>query len=115
MAAIVVYQELAGHKRSEMRGPEYIKGLSESATALAQVVEVFYVSAAHGLVRIGQQELAGGRFEDGGNLFRRGSGAVYRSCMVRRGDVYQGVEALRKAGTVIGRAEAPADGTATSH
>ena len=105
VAASVVHNELTRTGRFAMRGPEYIAALTAGATRLAQVVDVYYVSKGK-LMRIPDEELADGHFEDGGNLFRAASGAVYKSLSVRRGDVLEGIEVLRRAQEALSEAAA---------
>lgn len=90
-----------------MRGPEYITALTEAAVRLAQVVDVYYVFQGK-LMRVPEEELAHGQFADGGNIFRADSGVIYKSLSVRRVDVLEGIEVLRKAQEALEEASAPA-------
>jgi hypothetical protein len=105
VAASVVLNELTRTGRFTMRGPEYIAALTAAATRLAQVVDVYYVAKGK-LTRIPDDDLVDGRFEDGGNLFRAASGAVFKSLSVRRGDVLEGIEVLRRAQLALDEAAA---------
>jgi len=100
VAASVVHSQLSPNARFNMRGPEYIAALTDAATALAQLVDIYYV-ANKKLLRVPKDDLESGKFADGGNVFRAASGTLYRSLSVRRGEVMQAIEALRTSQTAI--------------
>ena len=106
VAASVVHSQLSRTVRFNMRGPEYIAALSDSATALAQIIDIYHV-ANRKLLRIEKEELEGGKFADGGNIFHGASGTVYRALSVRRGEVIHAIEALRSSQQVIQASAAP--------
>lgn len=105
VAASVVLSDLTRARRDAMRGPEYLAALTRAATRLAQLADVYCVARGK-LTRIPDDELVDGVFEDGGNLFRAASGAVYKSLSVRRVDVLEGIEVLRKAQEALDEASA---------
>lgn len=111
MAASVVHHALTRQARASMRGADYLEALNKAATALAQVADIYCRAGPLGrLLRIPEEELAGGRFEDGGNLFHAATGTVYKALMVRRVDVLAGLEVLRRAQKALETAAAPGEG-----
>lgn len=108
IAASVVHNELTRQGRFAMRGPEYITALTQAAQQLAQVVDIYHVVNGR-LVRIPEEELVNGAFEDGGNIFRTHSGNIYKALSVRRIDVLEGIEVLRQAHKAMKDASAAAD------
>jgi hypothetical protein len=97
IAASVVHHELTRVGRFTIRGPEYINALTRAAKALSQVADIYYVSDERKLLRIPEEDLVAGQFDDGGNLFRCASGRLYKSLTVRRVEVIEGIEVLKKA------------------
>ncbi len=96
VAASVVHQQLAGTTRQEADG-SYNAILDSTALALSHVCDIYAVNAQGKLTRIPDSELTIGAFEGGANRFRAHDGTVYESLSIRRGDMVDAIEILRKA------------------
>jgi len=106
VAASVVHQQLSGAAR-EWQDEAYAAILESTALALSNVSDIYYVNAHGRLLRIPDEELAVGRFENGARIFRTRSGNVYESLSMRRGDMADAIAVLKKARSAIGTAEVP--------
>ena len=113
VAASVLHNDLTRQGRFSLRGPDYISALTKAAAMLASVVDVYYLAPGRKLLRIPDEELKDGSFEDGGNIFRAASGTLYRSLSVRRIDVMEGLEVLRQTRRTLDQAAADPDGVGT--
>jgi len=115
VAAALVYHNITGKTRTAASGQEYEAALADTAIALSQVADLYYVNGQGRLTRIPEDELMLGRFERAGDNFRTHSGAVYRDVIVRRADVMDAVAILRKARETIDDAQAGFKATAPKH
>lgn len=93
VAAALLHHELGGESRSSMLGPEYIKKLGDAAAMLAAVLEIYRLDKAR-LVAVGQHELAGAQFLDGGNAVRTAAGTLHYPLAVRRAAAIAAIETL---------------------
>lgn len=96
VAASVVQQQLSGATR-DWRAENYGATLDSTALALSHVSDIYYLDRQGRLVRIPNEELAVGRFEDGAKVFRTRSGNAYQSLSMRRADMADAIVILRKA------------------
>ena len=96
VAASVVHQQLGGTSRQETDG-SYNAILDSTALALSHVCDIYAVNAQDKLFRIPDSELTLGAFEGGAKCFRAHDGTVYESLSIRRGDMADAIEILRKA------------------
>jgi hypothetical protein len=110
VAAALVYHQITGQTRSTASGHEYEAALSDTAIALSQVADIYYVNAEGRLLRIPDDELTLGKFERAGDVYRARSGQVYRDVMLRRSDVMDAVVILRKARETIDEAQSSSAG-----
>src|ERR1051325_10416949 len=86
VAASVVHNDLTRQSRNSMRGPDYIAALNRAAAALSQVADIYHLNDERRLLRIPEEDLVSGSFEDGGNVLRAPSGKIYKALSVRRID-----------------------------
>ena len=112
VAAALVYHHITGKTRTAASGHEYECALADTAIALSQVADIYYVNAQGRLVRIPEEELMLGKFERAGDSYRAHTGQVYQEVMLRRADVMDAVIILRKAGETIDDAQADTKATA---
>ena len=112
VAAALVYHHITGRTRTTASGQEYEAALADTAIALSQVADIFYVNGQGRMTRIPEDELMLGRFERAGDNYRTQSGQVYRDVMLRRADVMDAVIILRKARETIDDAQAGFKATA---
>jgi arsenate reductase len=91
-----VVASLAHHQLHSELPPDTAHALNDTAFALSQVGGIYFPAAAGRLRRLSQEELAGGRFEDGGAAFRSRAGALITSVSMRRGEILDAVHALKK-------------------
>lgn len=96
VAASVVHQQLSGSSRT-WNDEGYGAILNSTALALSHVSDIYYLNREGRLLRIPGQELAVGIFEDGAKRFRTRSGNVYEPLSMRRGDMADAIQILRKA------------------
>jgi hypothetical protein len=96
VAASVVHQQLSGSSRT-WKDDDYGAILESTALALSHVSDIYYLNKEGRLLRIPGQELAVGIFEDGAKRFRTRSGNVYEPLSMRRGDMADAIQILRKA------------------
>jgi hypothetical protein len=96
VAASMAYHELTGRKREAILARDYFLALNDIAMSLAQVADIYYLNSKRNLVRLAAEELAGGRFENGGDAFRSASGEVYRTLSMRRGEAMAAIVALKE-------------------
>jgi len=96
VAASVVHQQLGGRSRQEIDG-SYNAILDTTALALSHVCDIYSVNAQGKLTRIPDSELTIGAFEGGAKRFRAHDGTVHDSLSIRRGDMADAIEILRKA------------------
>lgn len=96
VAASVVHQQLSGSSRT-WNDEDYGAILNSTALALSHVSDIYYLDKEGRLLRIPGQELAVGIFEDGAKRFRTRSGNVYEPLWMRRGDMADAIQILRKA------------------
>jgi hypothetical protein len=113
VAAALVYHHITGKTRTIASGPDYETALADTAIALSQVADIYYVNAEGRLLRIPEDELANGKFERAGDIYRARSGQVYRDVMLRRVDVMDAVAILRKARETIYEAQTGSSASAT--
>ena len=109
VAAALAYNHLTGKTRQTATEPEYLVALNSTAMALSQVVDIYYVNDQRKLLRIPGEELALGRFEKAGDIYRTRSGNVYSSIWVRRVDVMDAIAILKVARESIYGAKAKAE------
>jgi hypothetical protein len=109
VAASVIHQQLSGDMRN-WHDDAYNAVLDSTALALSHVSDVYYVNAQGRLLRIADEELAGGVFENGAKRFRTRSGDIYESLSMRRADIADTILILRNARSALRIAgETPAD------
>lgn len=96
VAASVVHQQLSGSSR-DWRDDTYDGILESTALALSHVGHIYYVNAHGRTLRIPDEELAVGMFENGAKAFRTRSGNVYESLSMRRGDMADAIAVLKSA------------------
>jgi hypothetical protein len=96
VAASVVHQQLSGSTR-EWKDEDYRAILDSTALALSHVADIYYVNLYGKLLRIPDEELAVGMFENGARVFRTRSGNVYESLSMRRGELADAIAILVKA------------------
>jgi protein-tyrosine-phosphatase len=92
-----VVASLAHHQLHSELPPDTAHALNDTAFALSQVADIYGLAAAGRLRRLSQEDIAGGRFEDGGATFRSGAGTLFSSVSMRRGEILDAVVALKKA------------------
>jgi hypothetical protein len=90
VAAAVINRQLTGLEAGSAV-------LDSTALAISHVADIHYVNAQGKLLKIPDEELAVGMFEDGAKRFRTRSGNVYESLSMRRGDMAEAILILRKA------------------
>jgi hypothetical protein len=93
IAAALLYNQLGGDSRSSMLGPVYIRKLSETASMLAAVLDIYRLDKGR-LVRLAKPELAGAQFLDGGNALRTAAGILHHPLAVRRSEAVEAIERL---------------------
>lgn len=71
--------------------------LDSTALALSHVCDIYAVNTRGKLFRIPDSELTIGAFEGGAKCFRANDGTVYEALSIRRGDMTDAIEILRKA------------------
>ena len=96
VAASVVHQQLSGSSR-DWRDDTYDGILESTALALSHVGHIYYVNTHGQVLRIPDEELAVGMFENGAKRFRTRSGNVYESLSMRRGDMADALVILKSA------------------
>jgi hypothetical protein len=96
VAASVVHQQLSGTSR-DWKEDDYAAVLDSTALALSHVSDIYYLNAHGRLLRIPDEELAVGMFENGAKAFRTRSGNVYESLSMRRGDMADAIAVLKSA------------------
>ncbi|HEY8249126.1 MAG TPA: hypothetical protein VIG70_00860 [Burkholderiales bacterium] len=96
VAASVVHQQLSGSSR-DWRDDTYDGILESTALALSHVGHIYYVNTHGQALRIPDEELAVGMFENGGKRFRTRSGNVYESLSMLRGDMADALVILKSA------------------
>ena len=101
VAAALVYHQITGKTRNAASEPDYEVALADTAIALSQVADIFYVNGEGRLARIPEDELALGKFEQSGDVYRARSGQVYRDVTLLRADVMDAVVLLTKAREAI--------------
>jgi hypothetical protein len=109
VAASVIHQQLSGDTR-DWHDEAYDAVLDSTALALSHVSDIYYVNAQGRLLRIADDEIAGGVFEGGARRFRTRSGNVYDALSMRRADIADTILILRNARNALRTAgETPAD------
>ena len=103
VAASVVYRQLSGSLQDDAHGAI----LDSTALALSHVADIYYLNAQGRLLKIPDEELAVGMFENGAKAFRTRSGNVYQSLSMRRIDMAEAIVILRKARGAARAAGAP--------
>jgi hypothetical protein len=101
VAAALLHHEITGRDRPAGRSEDYVVALNTAAHALSQVSDLYYVNADGRLLRVPSEDLAGGKFEGGGEVMKTVSGALYRSLSMRRVDVIDGIKILKQAHAAI--------------
>jgi hypothetical protein len=96
VAASVVHQQMSGAAR-DWGGGLADAILESTALALSHVADIYYVNRHGELLKIPDEELAVGAFENGAKAFRTRSGNLYESLSMRRGDMADAVAILMKA------------------
>lgn len=96
VAASVVHQQLSGTSR-EWKDDDYGAVLNSTALALSHVSDIYYLNLHGRLLRIPDEELAVGMFENGARCFRTRSGNVYESLSMRRADMADAIALLKSA------------------
>jgi hypothetical protein len=96
VAASVVHQQLSGSSRDWTAGVNDAI-LESTALALSHVADIYYVNRHGELLKIPDEELAVGAFENGAKGFRTRSGNLYESLSMRRGDMADALAILMKA------------------
>jgi hypothetical protein len=109
VAAAVLYQQLTGRTSDTGAGHQYLRELADTALALSHVADVYHVDARGKLMRIPNEDLAAGAFEDGGNLFRARSGTLYHSLSLRRVEMMEAIAVLKKAHIAIHGAQSASE------
>jgi hypothetical protein len=101
VAAALLHHEITGIERPSGRPDDYLVALNTAAHALSQVSDLYYVNADGRLLRVPGDDLAGGKFEGGGEVLKTASGTLYRSLSMRRVDVIDGIKILKHAHAAI--------------
>jgi hypothetical protein len=103
VVAAMAYHQL-GKKREAIPARDYFLALNDIAWDLCQVGDLYRLNEARRLVRVEAEDLAGGRFENGGDVFISAAGELYRSLSMRRVDAMDAIEALVKARAALAAA-----------
>lgn len=101
VAASLVYHQLVGRRQLLQAEGGYQRVLDSTALAISQVADIYYVNLHKRLMRIPEEELAAGTFEHGAEVFRTPL-QRYTELSVRRADLMDAIEILRKAHAAIG-------------
>jgi hypothetical protein len=101
VAAALLHHEITGVDRAGRRPDDYLVALNTAAHALSQVSDLYYVNPHGRLLRVPSEDVAGGKFEGGGDVLKTVSGTVYRSLSMRRVDVIDGIKILKQAHAAI--------------
>jgi hypothetical protein len=107
VAASLVYFEL--HDRVSA-GPDSAgleRALNDAALALAQVADIYHENQLGHVLRIPEEDLRSGLFEQGATVFKCANGAVYQKLSMRRIDLMYAMEVLRNAGQALNRMRSP--------
>jgi hypothetical protein len=103
VAAAVINRQLTGLEAGSVV-------LDSTALAISHVADIYYVNAQGQMLKIPDEELAVGMFENGAKRFRTRSGNVYESLSMRRGDMAEAILILRKARGAMHAPDAPEAG-----
>jgi len=109
VVAGMAYRQLTGKNRDAILARDYFLALNEIAAAICQASDLYRVNEAHRLVRVPPEDLAGGRFENGGDVFRTASGELFRSLSMRRIDAIDAIETLVEARAAMAGASRAAE------
>jgi arsenate reductase (thioredoxin) len=92
-----VAASLAHHQLHGGLPPNMGQALNDTAVSLGQVADVYFLTAARRLRRLAQEDIGGGRFEDGGAAFRCADGRLFTSLSMRRSEILDAIGALKTA------------------
>lgn len=105
VAASIVSNELSRAPANATQGEHYGRALNDAAMALAQVADVYCRGARGRILRVPDEDLAAGRFENRARVFRTADGRTYENLFVRRGEMVEAIGALRKARAAFAQAQ----------
>lgn len=80
------------------------RALNDAAFALAQIADVYHENEARHVLRIPDEALHNGQFEEGAKIYRTRAGETFTRLSMRRIDLMYAMEALRNASRAIGTA-----------
>ena len=103
VAASLVYFQLR-HGAIAQSDEALERALDDAALALAQITDIYYENPAGSILRIPDDELRGGRFEQGAKTFRSAAGQEFRFLSMRRIDLMYAMEVLATAGRTLAAA-----------
>lgn len=105
VAASIVFNELSRAPSIATHGEHYGRALNDAAMALAQLADVYYRDARGMILRLPDEDLGAGRFENRARVFRTTDGRAYENLSVRRGQMVDAIVALRKAREAFSHAQ----------
>lgn len=100
VAASLVYFELRHTAASN--GDALDRALNDAALALAHIADVYHENELGHVLRIPDEALHNGHFEEGAKIYRTRDGQTFTALCMRRIDVMYAMEVLRKASHAIG-------------
>ena len=103
VAASLAYYEL----RHNAAGNDHAldRALNDAAFALAQLADVYHENEAGHVLRIPDEALHKGQFEEGAKTYRTRAGQTFTGLTMRRIDLMYAMEALREASRAVGTAK----------
>ena len=78
------------------------RALNDAALALAQIADVYHENEAGHVLRIPDEALRNGQFEEGAKIYRTHAGEKFATLSMRRIDLMYAIEVLHKASRAIG-------------
>lgn len=103
VAASLMYFELR-HNAGACSDDALDRALNDAALALAQIADVYYENAAGHVLRIPDQDLRDGQFEQGAKIYRARGGQTFTTLSMRRIDLMYAMDVLHKASRAMGTA-----------
>jgi hypothetical protein len=107
VAASLVYFELRSRVSATSDPEGFERALNDAAYALAQIADIYYENPLGHVLRIPEEDLRSGLFEQGAKVFKSANGTVYQNLSMRRIDLMYAMEVLRKAGQALSRMRFP--------
>ena len=102
VAASLVYFQL--QRNAAVNDDVLDRALNDAASALVQIADVYYENEQHHLLRIPNEDLHDGQFEQGAKIYRTRAGQTFTTLSMRRIDLMYAMEVLCKASRAIGTA-----------